>query len=74
MNGPPHAALACARLTVGSRSLSFERRPTQADWYAEQGATIISAAVDATALTDTVQRQLTLAPAAHDTRGDARAS
>lgn len=39
----------------------------QANRYAEQGATIITAAVDTIALTDTVQRQLTLARPPHDT-------
>jgi 4-hydroxy-2-oxoheptanedioate aldolase len=38
----------------------------QANRYAEQGATIITAAVDTVALTDTVQRQLAVARAPHN--------
>jgi 4-hydroxy-2-oxoheptanedioate aldolase len=40
---------------------------TQASRYTEQGATIVTAAVDTVALTDTVQRQLALARTPHDT-------
>ena len=39
----------------------------QANRYAEQGATIITAAVDDSALTDTVRRQLGIARASRDT-------
>jgi 4-hydroxy-2-oxoheptanedioate aldolase len=40
---------------------------TQANRYTEQGATIVTAAVDTVALTDTIQRQLALARTPQDT-------